>query len=333
MEKLIWLILVLLLIIGPGSSWVKIMTNKIFLILFSFFIISSFLALPVSATTLGLETNNLPNGATLATLIVDTENEKINALSGYVIFDGGTLDCQIGSDAKSIINLWIERPAVNVGDQSFYQQNSIFVSGIIPGGFVGQGQIISLVCRKKNKLSDVSGFLKIDSGFKILTNDASSTPVTIKILPTKTAGAGLGQDYLAQIKTDKTAPEIQALEIIKDENLSGGKSLLVFKTADKESGIDYSAVLETDKNFDTKKDVGQLNSLTGWITTGSPYELTDEARTKYIYLKVADRAGNVSVASLSPVSSPYKMILILVIIMLAIIFLANKLWHGKNKQK
>jgi len=62
-------------------------------------------------------------------VLLDPENEYINALQGEILFLPNTLTLINVFDGDSIIALWLERPKE--------QDGKIVFSGIIPGGFIG----------------------------------------------------------------------------------------------------------------------------------------------------------------------------------------------------
>ena len=74
---------------------------------------------------------------------LNTENEKINAIEGDLVFPEGLLELKEIRDGNSIINFWVERPKIK-------SNNQIAFSGIIPGGYIGRkGLIFQLFFNQK----------------------------------------------------------------------------------------------------------------------------------------------------------------------------------------
>jgi len=91
-------------------------------------------------------------------LILDTENEEVNAVEGKILFLADLLELKEIRDGDSIINFWVERPVRVVSCSASCE---LVFSGIIPGGFQGvfspfyegvkPGKILSLFFKPKKK--------------------------------------------------------------------------------------------------------------------------------------------------------------------------------------
>jgi hypothetical protein len=72
-------------------------------------------------------------------MALDSENEKINAVSGALVFSEENLALKAVEDGGSIINFWIDRSVVKEGRATMF-------SGITPGGYQGnKGNLLSFV--------------------------------------------------------------------------------------------------------------------------------------------------------------------------------------------
>lgn len=244
-------------------------------------------------------------------LMINTQEETINALEGKIIFPDDILKLKDIQEGGSIISLWIDKP--------FLENNEITFSGIIPAGFSGimqpyqendllPGEIISLIFVSQQK---GEGNINFKDG-KILLHDGKGTPVKfinsnfkftiqedIEVVPL---------EYISDI----TLPEIFEPEIIQNNDIFDGNYFLIFNTQDKESGIDYYAVFESKR---------KKKSINDWMVTESPYILKDQSLKSYIYVKAVDKAGNERIVVVNP-KYPlkwYEKIDILVIIILILI--------------
>jgi len=220
-------------------------------------------------------------------LVLDTENEEINAVEGKVIFPEDLLELKEIRDGNSIVNFWIERPKVKSGNQ-------IAFSGIIPGGYTGKkGLIFSAIFQSKNEGEDT---IKIQEA-KTLLNDGKGTEASLSIsnlqfLISKQVPSP--QIPISEIK-DIDLPELFEPMIGQDSKIFNGQYFLVFATQDKGSGIDHYEILE-------KKQRGSLQRFIReerWRTGESPYLLKDQKLKSYIYVKAIDKAGNERIATLS----------------------------------
>jgi hypothetical protein len=77
--------------------------------------------------------------------MIDTPSEKINTLGGALLYPTSTLEVDRIEESKSIMNLWVERPAAVNGTIPF--------AGITPGGFVGHYEVFTVVFTVKKALT------------------------------------------------------------------------------------------------------------------------------------------------------------------------------------
>lgn len=226
-------------------------------------------------------------------LVLDTENEEINAVEGKIVLPENLLEVKEIRDGNSIINFWIERPKAK-------SDNQIIFSGIVPGGYIGEnGLIFSAIFQSKN---EGEGIIEIQQA-KALLNDGKGTEAKTKIsnfqfsifkekMPLEVP--------LLEIK-DTDPPEDFKPEVASDPNIFEGRWFLVFATQDKGTGIDHYEILE-------KSQRGSLQRLLReekWQVGESPYLLKDQKLKSYIYVKVIDKAGNERIATLPP-QNPLK---------------------------
>jgi len=115
------------------------------------------------------------------------------------------------------------------------------------------------------------------------------------------------------------------LEYYITEDVISGKKALVFSARDLTSGIEQYQVQEGEKVY--------ANSL-------SPFVLPDQSRKKVVIIRAIDKAGNVTEATIQPITSnstSWSLIIILtVVIVVILVFLLSRFLNmqkGKNKGK
>ena len=251
-------------------------------------------------------------------VFLNTHNESINAIEAEVRFPSEHMELEGFYDGNSIVNLWIQKPAI-------ISNGVVSFSGIIPGGInIQKGYLFSIVF-KTIKAGEAVVSTKQE---KILLNDGNGSeakvikaPIIINIEDKKTSA-----DFIPLY--DSVAPEVFEPTIANDPNLFDGKWFLIFITQDKGSGIDHYEVMEN-------RPVGSLISLFSkqqWKVAESPYVLQDQTFKSYIFVKAVDGAGNERIATVKPqVFSWYENYFIWVIIIFIIVIfikyeLFDKIW-------
>lgn len=248
-----------------------------------------------------------------ANVFLNTENERINAVEGKVMLVKECLAVEEIRDGNSLVSFWIERPEVTTDNQFF----KIAFAGIIPGGYNGpQAPLFSILLQtKKQGRCEISA-----SDERLLLNDGLGTEAKIKknsltlnISPT------LPKEELI-LPSDTEKPETFIPEVSRDPNLFDNQWFVAFATQDKQSGLDRYEIAETLQEYQPNDP--QLKNLT-WKQAQSPYQLSDQTRQSFIYLKAMDKAGNERLAIVPPLFPRpwYKKYQLYGIILLAIILI------------
>jgi len=258
------------------------------------------------------------------TLLLDTENEEINALEGKVIFPGDLLELKEIRDGNSIINFWVERPIVGLNNQ-------IIFSGIIPGGYLGQkGLIFSVIFQSKN---EGKGIIEIYEA-KAFFNDGKGTQAKTEISNLQFLISKDVSGFEFETLKDTEPPEDFKPQVARDSTVFDGRWFLVFATQDKGMGIDHYEILEESQRGSLQR----LFQKEKWQVGESPYLLKDQKLKSYIYVKAIDKAGNERIATIPP-HNPLKwyenyenwIMVIIGIITIFVIFLV--LWVRNSKIK
>jgi hypothetical protein len=230
-------------------------------------------------------------------VLLDTQQDDLNALEGKVFFPTDLLELKEVRDGSSIINFWVERPQKGTSPVTF--------SGVIPGGYrFPKGMIFSLVFEAKEI---GQGNIRIEQA-RALKNDGQGTPALLTLTFSSVTVAETVPAPAAPVPglTDTDPPEVFVPQMSQDPSIFDGKWFLSFATQDKSSGIDHYEIQET--SFWGKEK---------WVVGESPYELKHQDPTRTVYVKAVDRAGNERIGTASPAhtrDATYDRIVILGII-------------------
>ena len=216
-------------------------------------------------------------------VLLNTENEDINAVEGVVLFPEDILEAKDINEANSILTFWPEKPGV-------YNGNKIKFTGITPGGYQEKtGLLFSITFQAKK---EGAGIIEIKDS-RVLLNDGEGTPTSVKLSPFQFSVSQEAPAAPLMVETvkDTDPPEEFKPEIARDQTLFDGKWFLVFVTQDKGSGIDHYEIQENRK---------QKIENRNWEMAESPYVLRDQKLNSYIYVKAVDKSGNERIAELPP---------------------------------
>lgn len=252
---------------------------------FSLFFICSFLILfqSVSAASVKItqfssqvsEGDEFQIDVTLA-----SKDKEINALEGVLHFSENILAISRITEKGSVVNFWVHNPNDKKGQTS----SSVTFSGVIPGGYAGEGgKLFSIVFKAQKKgtakitLDKVFAFENNGLGNNVGLTAQGISLVVVRSLKKQQS---VVDDRLS---LDKVPPELFEPQIGQDKSLFEGKQFLVFVAVDKGSGIDYYEVSEG------RSDTPAGDSFT--LAT-SPYVLKDQSGEGTIFVRAIDFAGN-----------------------------------------
>lgn len=243
---------------------------------------------------------------------LDSGDECVNTVQGFVGFDKDYLEMVDFSGGESILSLWIDLP--KTGDmQSINHEKLVKFTGGIPGGYCGKipgdpgesniiGKIIFKVNNfKADAVPKPTAKIFFLNGTQVLLNDGLGTEAKLVL---KEAEFTITEQQAEQRKEweslkneDTVPPEPFIIEIQRSQSMYNGKNYLIFNTTDKQSGIDHYEVLET-RFDDSAEDDSWFSWLKGkkagpkWKAATIPYILEDQSLTSNIKVKAIDKAGN-----------------------------------------
>lgn len=270
-------------------------------------------AMPVSAAVLFSEPRQVdvaPNQTFEVSYFIDTQEDDINAIEATLVFPTDLLELKEIRDGNSIINFWVDRPAISQSPMTF--------AGIIPGGYrFPKGLVLSFVFVSKG---NGTGAIHLEQA-RTLKNDGLGTeaPLTLAFSSVTVSETPKTPTPVATPITDTDIPESFRPELSRDASIFDGKWFLSFATQDKGTGIDYYEVQES-----------HAWGYGSWVKTPSPYVLIGQNPSLPIRVKAVDRAGNErieTVVAVPHVRTVFENMLMLGIIMLVAVLLLIRNWH------
>ncbi|OJI09353.1 MAG: hypothetical protein COV08_01325 [Candidatus Vogelbacteria bacterium CG10_big_fil_rev_8_21_14_0_10_49_38] len=257
-----------------------------------------------------------PAGAVRAEIFLDTETAKINTVGGEISFAPDRWRLVRVSDANSLVNFWLERPALKT-------EGSVSFSGIIPGGYVGRGRLFELTFVSLGATpSHASDVLKVRN-FTALLNDGTGAETPVRVL-------GLVSSEPAERELAPIGyPEPFTPMIVKSDALPTADRYVIFATQDKFSGLSYYAVYES---WWPVFGLAKRQASLAWVRAESPYRLSPWSPFKHLYVKAVNQGGGARIARVSPqfwlawVYQPNTILVIILGVILAYV-LVRKKWH------
>lgn len=242
--------------------------KKLFLTVLLFFI-----GLPAYGAVLSISPNEIGvTGEALLDIRIDTEDASVNALEMTVTLSADAVVLEEVYEGKSVVSFWTQAARI--------EGNSVTLSGIIPGGFRGEGVVTTL------KVSGVrAGETQVRiSDISVLLNDGAGTSVPTR-LSDMTLSVSEGAEHIPPVP-DITPPEPFTVSVVADDSIEGGKFVAVFAARDKQTGIATYEIQETTLLAPEEH---------MWIEATSPHVLSDQTLSRRIFVRATDYAGNVYV--------------------------------------
>lgn len=246
------------------------------------------------------------NKTYLININIDTGNEYINAVEGKLLYPSDILEIKEIRDGNSSINFWLEKPSIET-------KGVVSFSGITPGGFLGKKTVFSILVNQNN---DAPGEIKLDK-INIYKNSENGEKVKFEIekLYTPVKNFKIEKINNIDVNNDKNPPQDFTPSILKDKDKQiDGKTVLIFDTQDKETGIDHYEVKE--------------GYFAKYKLANSPYQLEQSILYKKIYIKAIDKAKNERIVEFYPSTfvKLYHQYGIIVIIILVILIIKRRKW-------
>jgi len=231
---------------------------------------------------------------------LDTQDDEINAVELDLKIPTDFLEFVELGKGDSILTFWASEPFYN------QSQNSLYFIGGIPGGFKGNGKLLTLALRAK---TEGQAQLFFQDNSKVLLNDGQGT---LANLGKETANFTIlaqsrevpKNEWQEILKGDPLPPLSFEIKIGKDASVFEGKYFIAFSAEDFGSGIE---------RYEIKEGAGD------WKAGKSPYLLEDQSLSGKILVKAIDKAGNERIEEIMPARKLSSYWIVLVILGLLIV--------------
>ena len=250
----------------------------------------------------------------VAKIYLDTEGVSINAIEGSIALLKSA-KVQIRAD-NSDVPFWVDQPILNAS------KRTISFSGIIPNGYPGNRAFLFSIV-----FSDGNAFSGTRFSGTAYKNDGLGTKLAIE--ENRTSIIRLASVSLPDISDDREPPETFT-PLLGNDPANPDIYAVFFATQDKFSGIDHYEVAEARPTL-----FGLAPKVLTFEKAVSPYNLSDQDKASFIYVKAVDRNGNERVEKISPENRflAYRFALFLGIILLLLIgaigYVGKKFRRGK----
>ena len=251
-------------------------------------------------------------------IFLNSLDDKVNALQVFIKYPKSILKLKDWNNGDSIINFWIQNPALEAGQISF--------QGIIPGGYQKEkGLLLTL---DFEALAEGKGTIYFGESSQALLNDSEGTKASLKLGKADILISSKGPSTQFLKAEDALPPESFTPFVSSEQAIFNGQYFLVFATQDKQSGIDYYEVQESSRGAPDEE---------MWEIASSPYLLKDQTRESYIYIKAVDKGGNIRIekiypASYKPFYERFSIYLILEILALMVFILFYRKFKRQFRQ-
>lgn len=244
-------------------------------------LLSFVFAFPASAAELSIGVGAKAADGSHDVVVLVRAGSPVNALEGTLNVPPDAELVEI-TDAGSPVQFWIERP--HLSDT----KDKITFSGIIPGGFSGEGALFHI----RTNASPIE-FTIDKKTTRILLNDGAGTEEVLNLMPQRALPLKF---VLIDSSADKTPPNPFTPIVTTLPTENGENPSVVFNAHDDGSGIARYEIAYSLTAVDPSDP-----SLV-WEIVTNPTLLQPEQSNKFIYVKAIDHAGNVRVAEISPTS-------------------------------
>lgn len=253
-------------------------------------------------------------------ILLDAEQEDINAAEVKVSASDGFLKLKDWSDGGSLINYWAEKASVD-------KTGILKFQGVIIGGFKGKGGKLLTLYYEALKPGQAS--VSIETFTTVYLNDGKGTKANLTFTG---ATITIGKEETAEEITpmidtvppekgkivsiiDTAPPETLETQISRSKDIYDGQWFLAFSASDSGSGMDYFEIKEGDGD---------------WIRAESPYLLINQKIAQDIFIKAVDKNGNSRIETLKfKQYQPIKKI----VYALAALLIALAFWQILRKRK
>lgn len=244
-------------------------------------------------------------------LSINTENKPINTISGTIRVSSDKLRLTEVRYGNSIINLWVERPKLNVA------LGTITFAGGVPGGYNGSnGPILTFLAAARNSgiasvtLEDVSVLLNDGLGTILKEIKLGRLDLAVNVPPpsvkkTEPSAEKAEPEEIPvpspEIQPDTVPPEDFIPVVTRHPNVENNKYFVSFFAVDKDSGI---------ARYEVRERLWPFYYLTSkldkpFTSAESPYFVKHQYWIYEIAVRAYDQSGNYKDASVLKPAHPF----------------------------
>jgi len=188
----------------------KKMIYKIFSLSIFTFVLSFSSIFAMTMVSLDTDISLVKKGESFSVILNLSTDKSINVVDGTLTYDKNKLQVENIDISKSVLNMWVKEPVFD------NKKGEISFTGGIPGGFVGENNLIlSIQFKAKNTGETQIDFKDI---FKILLNDGSGTQISAWLSPID----------IEIIKSQQSNLFSETVDILINKFLSGSKDSTVY---------------------------------------------------------------------------------------------------------
>lgn len=227
-------------------------------------------------------------------VMIDTEGKKVNAIGGELLYSGDFLSIDYILDGRSIVPLWVDKPAVEA-DSTDGGLRKITFSGLIPGGFEGRNaNIFSVVFRGKQ-----TGKTALQTrGIQVLEHSPTGNQLPSNESQFIVTIDELGEAPVVDVELNDNRPPEPFQPTVAKGELFGNEYFVIFNALDTDSGISHYELLESTTSFDTIVLLERQDLP--WKRVENPARLIDQSLSSFVYVKAVDKLGNARIEKLDP---------------------------------
>lgn len=215
---------------------------------------------------------------------LNLSKKNLNAVEGKIFFKEKNLNVLAINVENTSISQWITPPKYNNGEIEF---SGLFTDGVLSE----KNRLFKIVLGSTDlKYKEIN----IEGNVKVYINDGKGTEIKIPL--EKAVFKVIGTPSKESVIVDKNPPQLVNFSIGKNDEIFNGNYFLMFEIKDKESASIKSEILLSNDSLDPLS--LRSDNKKPWKEVSNPTLIDDNKLCSYIYLRLRDEVGNVSVYSI-----------------------------------
>ncbi len=237
-------------------------------------------------------------------VFLNTEGVAVNMVAGSFVMPEGLVPREIET-GSSAFALWVTEPSVT--------NQTISFAGAIPNGLSASRIPLLDVVFSAQEFSATEQ--PVHGALSAFLNTAEAEQIAV-VVP-----SSVSWDFLVSssspLEVDRIAPEPFSVTVLAQSDMFLGKTVAIFSTVDKQSGMDY---------FEVQVHRSPVPDAAHWFRAESPVVVPDDIDTKFFSVKAVDRAGNIRVVTRAPLLWRHAVLLLLPLLFLiaVVVYVAKR---------